>query len=283
MDALLDAFNGGFPGIPVVGGMASGASAPGGHALLTREETLRSGAAGVSLAGALGVDVIVSQGCRAIGPVFEVTEAKENVLIELGGKPALTAVHSMVENLPQEDRDLRDLLRHGLFLGRSISEGKGTLGRGDFLIRSVVGVDQGSGTISVGDYLSEGERVQFHVRDGATAKEDLEMMLSLHALIGRPRGAFLFSCNGRGTHLYGHSDGDISVIQDYLGGVPLAGFFCAGEIGPIGGRNFLHGHTASLALIRSTQPRPERGERSERAAQPRTGTSPEPEGEGPRS
>jgi small ligand-binding sensory domain FIST len=76
------------------------------------------------------------------------------------------------------------------------------------------------------------------------------MMLTPHALFGAPSGAFLFSCNGRGTNLYNEPDGDISAITSFFRGIDLAGFFCAGEIGPIGGKNFLHGHTASLALIR---------------------------------
>jgi small ligand-binding sensory domain FIST len=113
-----------------------------------------------------------------------------------------------------------------------------------------MGLDQESGVMVVGDYINEGETVQFHLRDASTAEEDLEMMLTPQQLFDAPCGGFLFSCNGRGTRLYNHPNGDISIIQKVMGGIDLAGFFCAGEIGPIGGKNFLHGHTASLALFR---------------------------------
>jgi small ligand-binding sensory domain FIST len=209
------------------------------------------------LSGPVAVDVIVSQGCRPIGSVHSVTAVDENIVESLDGRPPLAAVQDMVESLSPEDRGL---LRHGLFVGRAIDARKSALGRGDFLIRSVVGVDQKRGTIAVGDELTVGERIQFHVRDAATAREDLELMLSLQALLEPARGALLFSCNGRGTHLYDQPDGDVSVIQDFLGGVPLAGFFCGGEIGPIGGINFLHGHTASLAILRRAGARAERAE-----------------------
>jgi small ligand-binding sensory domain FIST len=135
-------------------------------------------------------------------------------------------------------------------VGRAIDSSKEVLGRGDFLIRGVTGLDQKNGAIAVGDFIEEGEIVQFHLRDAETAREDLEMMLTPQSLFGQPSGAFLFSCNGRGTRLYDHANGDISSIREFFPRINLAGFFCAGEIGPIGGKNFLHGHTASLALIR---------------------------------
>lgn len=255
---LLDRFNTAYPEVPVVGGMASGARARVGNAFLFQNHLHRSGAVGVMLSGAIAADVIVSQGCRPIGSVHSITKVEENVVVSLDGRPPLAEVQGMVESLSVDDREL---LRHGLFVGRAIDARKSPLGRGDFLIRSVVGVDQKRGTIAVGDDLTVGERIQFHVRDAATAREDLEMMLSLHTLLEPARGALLFSCNGRGTHLYGRPDGDISIIRDYLGRVPLAGFFCAGEFGPIGGKSFLHGHTASLALLRRAGARVESTER----------------------
>jgi len=160
---------------------------------------------------------------------------------------------ALVDDLDEEDRDL---LQNGLFIGRAIDSKKESLGRGDFLVRGVMGVDGNSGSIAIGDTIVAGERVQFHLRDARTAREDLEMMLSPQSLFGAPSGALLFSCNGRGTRLYDEPDGDISAITGCFRGLDVAGFFCAGEIGPIGGKNFLHGHTASLALIRS--PAPER-------------------------
>ncbi len=247
MDELLNSFNTTFPGIPVIGGMASGAPVPGKNALIRDGEVVHDGAIAVAFAGDVNVDIIVSQGCRPVGPTFRVTSVRDNVIMDLEGQTPFERLLALLTELSQEEREL---LRNGLFVGRAIDPKKEMLGRGDFLIRGVVGVDQESGAVTVGDYIKEGEVVQFHVRDAATAKEDLEMMLTPHALFEQPNGAFLFSCNGRGTQLYDHANGDISAIQEFFPGIHVAGFFCAGEIGPIGGKNFLHGHTASLALIR---------------------------------
>ena len=162
----------------------------------------------------------------------------------------------MLSELPRQDQAL---LRNGLYIGHAIrtltgEPGNEMLGRGDFLIRGVLDSDSTTGAIVVGDQLQDGAMVQFHLRDADTAQEDLDMMLAPQALYDPPAGALLFSCNGRGTRLYDHANGDISIIQHALGQphpLQLAGFFCGGELGPIGGRNFLHGHTASLVLFRA--------------------------------
>lgn len=247
MDQLLDSYNETFPGVPIIGGLASGGRAPHENALIMNDLVLRDGAVAVAFSGDVAVDVIVSQGCRPVGPVLEVTEASNNVIQRLEGKPPLDHIQALVEDLSSEDREL---LRKGLFVGRAIDSSKEVLGRGDFLIRGVTGLDHKNGAIAVGDFIEEGEIIQFHLRDAATAREDLEMMLTPQSLFGQPSGAFLFSCNGRGTRLYDHANGDISSIREFFPRLNVAGFFCAGEIGPIGGKNFLHGHTASLALIR---------------------------------
>jgi len=247
MDDVLEAFNFNYGGIPVVGGMASAALRPYGNALWVNEQLVHEGAVGVALAGALDVDVIVSQGCRPIWRPFKVSSAHSNVIFNLEGRPPLAWIQDLSSELTEEDRLL---LQNGLFVGRSIKPGQETLGRGDFIIRGVVGVDQQNGAIAIGDSIMDGETIQFHLRDALTAKEDLEMMLIPQVFRQPPSGALLFSCNGRGTRLYDHPNGDISVIQASLEGTHLAGFFCAGEIGPIGGANFLHGNTASLVIFR---------------------------------
>jgi small ligand-binding sensory domain FIST len=253
MERILDSFNTMCEGVPIIGGLASAARQPGENRLFMNDTVMKDGLVGVGFNGPVQVDVIVSQGCKPIGPVFEVTDAKNNIIDALGGEPPMERLGALLEELDETDRAL---LRNGLFIGRAIDSGKETLGRGDFLVRGVLGADSQSGAIAIGDVIQNGERVQFHLRDARTAREDLEMMLSPHALFGPPSGAFLFSCNGRGTHLYEEPDGDISAINSFFSGIDLAGFFCAGEIGPIGGKNFLHGHTASLALIRpSGKPR----------------------------
>jgi small ligand-binding sensory domain FIST len=247
MERVLDVFNTRCEGVPIIGGLASAGRQPGENRLFMNDTVMKDGMVGVGLSGAVQLDVIVSQGCRPIGPVFEVTDAKNNIIESLGGLPPMEQIGDVLEALSEDDREL---LRNGLFIGRAIDSTRETLGRGDFLIRGVLGADSRTGAIAIGDVIKNGERVQFHLRDARTAREDLEMMLTPHALFGAPSGAFLFSCNGRGTHLYDEPDGDISAINSFFRGIDLAGFFCAGEIGPIGGKNFLHGHTASLALIR---------------------------------
>jgi small ligand-binding sensory domain FIST len=247
VDRILDGFNTHCEGVPVIGGLASAARQPGDNRLFLNDTVLKDGLVGVGLSGPVQLDVIVSQGCRPVGPVFTVTDARDNIITALGGVAPMERISGVLETLEESERDL---LRNGLFIGRAIDSSREDLGRGDFLIRGVLGADSKTGAIAIGDLIRNGERVQFHLRDARTAREDLEMMLTPHALFGPPSGAFLFSCNGRGTHLYNEPDGDISAINSFFRGIDLAGFFCAGEIGPIGGKNFLHGHTASLALIR---------------------------------
>ena len=255
IDPLLEAFNAYYIGAPVMGGMASSGQHAGANALILNDEIVAFGAVGVALSGDVDIDVVVSQGCRPIGHTYKVTGTNEDMIFSLNGGSPLKQVQEMVNDLGEADREL---LHSGLYVGRAVrrvatSNQDDVLGRGDFLIRGVRGVDQRSGAIAIGDYLEDGEIVQFHLRDAKTAEEDLELMLTPQAFFDPPAGAILFSCNGRGTRLFDHPNGDVTTIQKTLGEnapVPLAGFFCGGEIGPIGGRNFLHGHTASLVLFR---------------------------------
>lgn len=254
MEAVLNVFNRTYAGVPVIGGMASGSFRPGGNALLLNEQTFSDGAVGVAFSGAVDIDVVVSQGCRPVGHPLTVTEVRGNVVMTLNGASPLVVIQEMFDHMPTADQAL---LQQGLFIGRAINSARTPLGRGDFLIRGVVGVERDTGGLVVADYIQPGETVQFHVRDASTAEEDLEMMLTPQLLYDPPCGGLLFSCNGRGTRLYSHPDGDVSTIFNVLGAVEVGGFFCAGELGPIGGVNFLHGHTASLALFR---PAPVEGE-----------------------
>lgn len=246
-DRLLDVFNTCYANVPLIGGMASGAPHPGGNTLILNDRAVSAGAVGVALAGAFDFDVIVSQGCRPFGKTFTVTHAEGNIIRALDGEPPVPLIEELIEQLSEEDRAL---LNHGLFVGRAVGSDRASPGRGDFLIRTFVGADRTTGAIAIGDYVRSGETIQFHLRDQKTATEDLEMLLVPQALYAPASGGLLFSCNGRGTRLYDHPNGDIATIQRLLGGVNLAGFFCAGELGPIGGKNFLHGHTASMVLFR---------------------------------
>ena len=247
VERVLAGFNRFAPGVRVVGGMASAGVSPHSNALLLNDWVAREGGVAVACAGALRVDVVVSQGCRPIGPPIEVTRAEQNLLIELDGQPALERAEQVLRALPDPERER---LAGGLYVGRP-ARGEASA-RGDYLIRNLLGADRDRGVIAVGDAIVTGERIRLHVRDAETAREDLELLLSPQPFDSTAEAALLFACNGRGRGLYGAPDGDIVPLQESLGGAaPAAGMFCAGEVGPVGERNFLHGHTASIAIIRS--------------------------------
>jgi small ligand-binding sensory domain FIST len=235
------------PGMPVIGGMASAARSPGENALFYNDALVHEGMVGVSLSGELAVQTVVSQGCRPFGKTLVITKSKDNVIQTLGGKPALQALRDALLEMPEPDRQL---LQNGLFVGRAISEYKETFDRGDFLVRNVMNVDNDSGAIAVGDYVKTGQTIRFHVRDAATATEDLNEMLSA-GRVTPPAGGLLFSCNGRGTRLFDQPSHDVQAANRMMPRMPIAGFFAAGELGPVSGQNFIHGHTASFALFRA--------------------------------
>jgi len=174
------------------------------------------------------------------------------VILELGGTAALQVLQEITNAMSEEEREL---LRRGVLIGNVIDEKKRHFGRGDFLVRNVLGVDQKRGGIVVGDLPRMGQTIQFHARDAVTASEDLQLLLDVQELKDKPFGGLLFSCNGRGQRLFEEANHDIGIINERLGSVPVAGFFAAGEIGPIGERSFLHGHTAALALFRKAAAR----------------------------
>jgi small ligand-binding sensory domain FIST len=175
-----------------------------------------------------------------------ITRSEENVIVELGGRPALERLREVYAELTEADRDL---VRSSLHLGRVASEYQDRFQRGDFLVRNVVGADPESGVIAVGDLVRTGQTVQFHVRDADSAHEDLLHLLTRESVGPGPVGALVFTCNGRGTRLFPTPHPDARCVQEGLGPVPAAGFFAQGEIGPIGNRTFLHGFTASIALV----------------------------------
>ena len=241
-DAFLRRMDQDHPGLPVIGGMALAGRSEGDNRLVLNDRVVRHGAVGVVLGRGVEVATVVSQGCRPIGSPFVVTRAEENVVYELAGRPALERLGEAAENMSEEERQL---LNSGVHLGRVIDEQKDDFGRGDFLIRNVMGGDPNSGAIAVGDLIEVGATTQFQVRDAASADEDLRQLLA-----GRQAdAALLFTCNGRGVNLFRQPDHDASVLSENLPGAPLAGMFCAGELGPVGRRNFLHGFTASVLLL----------------------------------
>ena len=257
-DDLLAHLNERVPGAVVMGGMASGGMRLRQSRLFLDGRVLSRGAVGARLTGA-EVHLLVSQGCRPIGDPYTITRAEGNVIQELGGRPPLARLRELAAVLPARDREL---LAQGVHVGMVIDEYRAERRQGDFLIRGVIGADPESGAIVVGDEIQVGHTVQFHVRDADSADEDLRRTLEreVGALGGRrAAGALLFTCNGRGSQLFSEPDHDARLLAKMLGGLPVAGFFCAGELGPVGGQNYLHGFTASIALFPEATPqtRPE--------------------------
>jgi small ligand-binding sensory domain FIST len=241
-DGFLQRVNQDLADLRIIGGMASSAGSPGGNRLVLDDRVTDTGAVGVFLDGGIEVRTLVSQGCRPIGRPYVVTQANQNLIGELGGKPAIERLRELAAAATEEEREL---LRRGLHVGLVVDEHKAEFTRGDFLVRNLLGADEGTGALAVGERVSVGQTVQFHVRDAAAADEDLRELLT----DADADAALLFTCNGRGRHLFSVPDHDAGLVEKMLGPIPMAGAFCAGEIGPVGGRNFLHGFTASLALF----------------------------------
>jgi small ligand-binding sensory domain FIST len=179
-----------------------------------------------------------------VGLPLIVTAAEGNLIQELGGKPALRRLEEMFNGLNENERLL---VNQGLHIGRVIDEHKVEFGTGDFLIRAVLGADQRTGSLAIGDNAPVGSTVQFQVRDAESADEDLRLLVEP---IDSADGALVFTCNGRGSHLFEHPDHDAAIIADLVRREAVAGMFCAGEIGPVGEHSFLHGFTASAAIFR---------------------------------
>lgn len=235
-----------YPGAPLFGGVASAGRMPGENRLIVGDAIHKEGAVGVALTGNLTVEPVVSQGCRPIGRSFVVTKGERNVIVELGGLPPLTQLHDVLVSLSEDEEKLA---RESLFVGRVIDEHKEQFVRGDFLIHNILGVDRKSGALAMAGYARVGATVQFHVRDADSADEDLRKLLAAHVDTG-VAGAMIFGCNGRGTNMWPQAGHDAGVLREVLGDIPVAGCFCGGEFGPVGGKNFIHGFTASIALFK---------------------------------
>jgi small ligand-binding sensory domain FIST len=234
------------PHVPVLGGLAS-ASFAGGSVLLQDGELHTQGAVAVRMRG-LEMLPCVSQGAGPVGPEMTITRAEANVIGELAGKAAMERLGEAIAALPESERSLAS---SGVLIGLVIDENRPEYDRGDFLVRPIIGADRDSGAIAIGEQVRVGQTVRLQVRDAASADEDLRAALRAQAqALGSDgaAGALLFTCNGRGSHMFEVPDHDAGAIEDALA-APTAGFFCAGEIGPVGGRNFLHGFTATMAVF----------------------------------
>lgn len=240
-DRVLDALAEQAPGVTVIGGLASAARGPGGNRLVLDGSIHDSGAVGVILPRGVATSAVVSQGCRPIGDPMVVTRASGTLVEELASEPALPRLIRLLEGLDPRERTLA---AQGLHLGRVVDEHKDVYERGDFLVRNVLGALREREAVAIGDEVEVGAIVQFQVRDADSADEDLRALLAGR----RAAGALLFTCNGRGTHLFGRPDHDAELMAAVTDGA-TAGMFCAGELGPIGGRAWLHGFTASALLF----------------------------------
>lgn len=248
-DRWLSGWNAAYPEIPIVGGLASGDISEQRTQVYLDGVVMEDGGVALSIAGDVTLESVISQGCTPIGETWTITKVDRNIVYEIGNRPAYQVLLETVAQLSPEDQAL---LRGNLFVGLVMNEYLEDFHRGDFLVRNVLGADPASGVIAVGAFPRLGQTMQFQKRDASAATEDMESLLgrAQERLSGRPiYGGCLCSCNGRGQRLFARANHDAEMIQSYLGPVGLAGFFCNGEIGPVGGRSFLHGYTASVALF----------------------------------
>jgi len=254
-DLLLRGLDYAFPKSAKAGGLASAGERPGQNALLCDGDIIRRGAVGIALTGAIAVDTLVAQGCRAIGEAMKITRASGNFVVELDGRPPLAVLKDLLPRLSERDQKLA---RSSLFLGVSLDPLLDDPDQPEYLIRNILGVSPDNGALAVGELVRVGQAVRFHLRDALSSSEDLDKLMARYAadLIARPgapapRGALLFSCLGRGQNLYGRPDHDTDLFKEKLGDVPLGGFFANGEIGSVRGATHLHGFTSSFALFRN--------------------------------
>jgi small ligand-binding sensory domain FIST len=235
------------PGVPVIGGLASARRPDETGVLFHNDEVVDGGAVGVRFDD---VELLpcVSQGATPVGPELTITESEGNVISELAGQPALDRIRAVIEELDPVDRTL---IAGGLLIGLVVDGGRPEYGHGDFLVRQLMGADPVGGTLAVNAPVENGQVLRLHARDAASADRDLQDQLRLRvsALGGTPAGALAFSCNGRGRSMFGIEDHDAGALSEELGGAPSAGFFAAGEIGPVGGASFVHAFTATVALF----------------------------------
>ena len=247
-DVLLAELHRQAPGVPVLGGLSSGRTFDGAAALFHDDRVLGAGMVGARFDG---VEMLpcVSQGAAPLGPELTITRAEGHVIHELAGKSALVKLREVFEGLTEREREL---INGGLLVGLVIDAGKPEYEHGDFLVRGLLGADPEQGSIAVGAGVTTGQVLRLHARDARSADRELREALGLRrtALGGRrPAGALMFTCNGRGREMFGVPDHDAEALAASLGPVPTAGFFAAGEIGPVGGQCFLHGFTATVAVF----------------------------------
>lgn len=247
-DSLVHRCNAERPGMPVIGGLAS-ASIPGMPSLFLGEQGVEGG--GAVAAVLRGIDVLpcVAQGAEPVGPEVAITAAHDNVVEQLAFEPALAKLNEVVSALDPSERAVA--AQRGMLVGVTIDENQPEHVRGDFLVRPIIGADREAGSIAIGEMVRVGQTLRLHSRDPASASAELRDALALQAeALGEAgaAGALMFTCNGRGRSMFGAPGHDAELVEELID-APLGGFFCSGEIGPVSGRNFLHGFTATMAIF----------------------------------
>ena len=246
-----------FPKSTIIGGLSSGGQQSGLNSLFLNSDTFSEGVVGAALSGNIKIDTIVAQGCKPIGEPIRITRCNRNLLEGIDDKPPFEVLKNLFSCLSESDQRL---FNHSLFLGIVMDPFNETPRIGDFLIRNILGGDEASNRLIVGSNLKEGQIIQFHLRDSITSSENLQQMLSTYSPdtsdIPEGSGALLFSCLGRGQYLYEEPNHDSNTFSETVGGLPLTGFFCNGEIGPVGASTFLHGYTSAFGIIKPKTPTP---------------------------
>ena len=249
VDALVATLDSQYPRTPIVGGLATADPATRATSVFCGSKVHDEGAVVIGVGGSIGLQPVVSQGCEPIGQSWTITDSREHIIRAIGGRPAYEV---LVDTLQQLEPAERERASRNLLVGLAMDEYHDEFKRGDFLIRNLVGVDPRSGAIAVAAQPRVGQTLQFQIRDARAADEELRAMLT-SARENTSEAALLFACNGRGAGLFGAPDHDARTIREVLGPLPLAGLFCNGEIGPVGATTFLHGFTASVALLSPTR------------------------------
>lgn len=248
-ESWLRSWNDSFPGQPIYGGLASGNYPEPFTQIYLDGEVFEDGGVAIAIGGEVTLAGVVSQGCTPIGEAWTLTRVENNLIRNIGNRPAYTVLSETVQKLsPEDQRKAQGNLHIGLVVNEYLEDFQ----RGDFLVRNLLGGDPNSGVLAVGALPRMGQTVQFQRRDAATASEDFNELLTLEKKTLADTeifGGCLFCCNGRGKNLFGRPSHDSEMIQTYFGPTGVAGFFCNGEIGPVGDKNFLHGFTASVALF----------------------------------
>jgi small ligand-binding sensory domain FIST len=248
-ESWVRSWNAAYAPLPVFGGLASGIFQDQTTQVYLNGEVFEDGGVAISVGGDVKLSGVISQGCTPIGETWTLTRVEQNLIHQIANRPAYAVLAETVQQLSPADQQKA---RGNLFIGLVVNEYLEDFHRGDFLVRNLIGGDPNSGVLAVAALPRMGQTMQFQRRDAVAANEDMgELLEREKEKIGDTPiyGGCLCCCSGRGKNLFGAPNHDAELVQKELGPLGLAGFYGNGEIGPVGGKNYLHGFTASLALF----------------------------------